>query len=379
MADAMHDRGGGAPWVLISEGTSGESRAAVAAVRALAGAGYRPAVTVSGPLSLAASSRHCARRVPTPPVESDPQAYADAVRRELATNEYVALFPASDAAILALGLPVRAFLDKVECARRAEAAGLSVPPSRVYGSAADLLARLDQLEYPLIAKPDVKRRAAVRADSPRALARALAPATNEVGRVIVQPWLRDGLHGVIGLAWRGRLVEVMHMRYQRIWPLPCGTVAAAETVAPDAELEERLARLLDGYDGVFHADFAGPYLLDLNPRIHATLPLALAAGLNPVARLCDLLRGEDVPTRRAAAGVFFRWIEGDVRSTLRSLREGTLTPAGAARALAPRAGAVHGYESLRDPGPLLARVRFLARRLTHGRAIGGGGAARGSA
>ena len=372
MGDPMSGPERGSPWVLISEGTSGESRAAVAAVRALAAAGYRPAVTVSGPLSLAAASRHCARRVTTPPVETQPQAYAEAIRRELAARPYHAFFPGSDAAILALGLPVRSFLDKVECARRAEAAGLRVPPSRVFASAAELLAERGRLDYPLIAKPDVKRRAAIRADSPGALATALAPAAAEAGRVIVQPFLSDGLRGVIGLAWRGRLVEVMHMRYHRIWPLPCGTVAAAETVSPDEELEERLARLLDGYDGVFHADLAGPYLLDLNPRIHAALPLALAAGLNPVARYCDLLRGDDVPTRRAASGVFFRWIEGDVRSTLRSLREGTLSPAGAARALAPRAGTVHGYESLRDPGPLWARVRFAARRLARGRAVGAG-------
>ena len=46
MGDPMSGPEMGSPWVLISEGTSGESRAAVAAVRALAAAGYRPAVTV---------------------------------------------------------------------------------------------------------------------------------------------------------------------------------------------------------------------------------------------------------------------------------------------------------------------------------------------
>ena len=107
----------------------------------------------------------------------------------------------------------------------------------------------------------------------------------------MQPYLRDALRGVVGVAWRGRVVEAMHMRYERIWPLPCGTVACAVTVAPDVELEERLAALLAGYDGVFHADLAGPYLLDVNPRIHATLPLALAAGINPVVRYCELLSG----------------------------------------------------------------------------------------
>jgi hypothetical protein len=351
------------PWVLISEGGSGESRAAVAAVRALATEGYKPAVTVSGDLSLAGSSRYCARRVPVPPASSAPQAYAEAIRRELEAGEYLTVLPASDPAILALGLPVRHLLDKVACAAAAECVGLRVPPNRVFDSAQELLDAARKLTYPLVVKPDVKRHTAIRARSAQELADRLAPWARGPGRLVVQPYISDDLRGLVGLIWHGELMSAMHMGYRRIWPLPCGTVAAAETIAPDLELEERLTRLLSGYDGLFHADIAGEYLLDVNPRVHATLPLALAAGINPVARYCDLLRGRTVARARSRPGVFFRWVEGDVRSIWRSLRERRLTWRVALRALAPRRGTVYSYESWRDPGPLLTRTRYLARRV----------------
>lgn len=348
--------------VLISEGGSGESRAAVAAVRALAMAGYHPVVTVCGDLSLAGASRYCAGHVPVPPVASDPCGYAEAVRAELARGRYLALLPASDPALLALDLPVRHLLDKVACAAAAERVGLQVPPSRIFPSAAELLDAAAELEYPVVAKPDTKRYMAVRADSPAALRAAMRARADQPGRIIVQPYLRGSLHGVLGLVWRGQLVQSMHMRYHRLWPLPCGTVASASTVAPDQELEHRLVQLLEGYDGVFHADLAGPYLLDLNPRIHATLPLALASGIDPVAAYCDLLRGDAVAPARARAGVFFRWIEGDLRSLLHDVGAGRVGTMAAIREIAPRRGAVHSYESWRDPGPLLTRVRYAVRR-----------------
>ncbi len=349
--------------ILISEGGSGESRAAVAAVRALAGAGYRPVVTVSGDLSLAGASRYCDRRIAVPSVVTDPQAYADAVRAEFIAGSYLAIFPASDQALLALDFPVWHLLDKVACAEAARRVGLSVPPSQVFTSIEELLDSAEQLPYPVVVKPDIKRYMAARVESPAALATAIGPWVAHTGRVIVQPYLGIGLHGIVGLIWQGRLLQSMHMRYHRIWPLPCGTVAAATTMTPDAEIEDRLTKLLAGYEGVFHADFAGPFLLDLNPRIHATLPLALASGINPVARYCDLLRGTMVAPAHAKPDVFFRWLEGDVRSVLHGLHEGQLSPITALKALVPHRGAVHSYESWRDPGPLWTRLRYIVRRL----------------
>jgi hypothetical protein len=358
-------------WVLVTEGAGGESRAAVAAVRAAAAAGYRPAVTVSGGLSLAASSRYCLARVPAPEAASDPMGYADAVHAELARRPYRAVLPASDAALLALDMPVRHLLDKVECGVRARAAGLAVPPSQVFDSLGELRAQGDGFRYPIVIKPDIKRFMAMRLSGPADLERI----PEHGGRLIVQPYLSDDLRGILGLIWKGRLVAATHLRYLRIWPLPCGTVAAAVTVAPDEALEARLERLLEGYDGLFHADLAGEHLLDLNPRIHAALPLAVASGANLVDLYCQLLGGAEPRRVRGRPGLFFRWIEGDIRSVLLQLAERRIGPRVALRALRPRRGTIHSYESLRDPGPLRARLRFVARRLRHGRPTQAGSAA----
>lgn len=349
------------PWVLVSEGLSGQSRCTVAAARALHAAGYEVAVTVSGGISMAAASRACGRRVTVPLADDDPIAYATAVREEMARNEYAVILPTSDAALIALDAPVRHLLDKAECSRRAEAAGLAVAPGRVFADAAAMRDAADELEYPLVAKPAIKRSLATRVDDAETL-RAMSGA---VGEMIVQPFIDASMTAVAGVAWRGRLVAAVHMEYERIWPLPCGTVASARTVSPDPAVEAGLMRVLEGFDGPFHAEFLGPYLQDLNPRLHGTLPLAVASGVNLAAVYCELVRNVDVQAKRGAPDIFFRWIEGDVRSIARSMRMGVMPTKQAVRALAPRRHAVHSYESLRDPGPMLTRLRYARRRLVH--------------
>lgn len=344
-------------WVLVSG--PDQSRAAVAAVRGLSAAGYRPAVTISGRASLAAASRYCRRRVVVPSVDVDPAGYAAAVRAELARHNYLALLPGSDMAAIALERPEARFMDKLYTAQLATQAGLLVPPSRVFQSYSALRAAEAELPYPVIVKPAVKRFLAERADGPEQLARV----ADLPGRLIVQPFLGDPLHGLLGLTWRGRLVAAVHFRYLRIWPFPAGTVAAAETVTPDRRIERGFERLLADHDGLFHADLAGPYLLDLNPRIHATLPLAAASGADLLAHYCALLQGRAPDAVRGRPGVFYRWVEGDLRSLIRSVREGRTSLPEALRAARPRRGTVHGLESLRDPGPFLERFRFLRGEL----------------
>ena len=350
------------PWVLVSEGADGESRAAVVAVRALAHAGYRPTVTETNGRSLAGASNACARRVTVPPVTGDGTEYADAVRAELASRPYLTSFYVTDAALLAMGAPVRHLLDKAAVAERARAAGLEPPPTQVFESGAELLDERPRLTYPVVVKPALKLSAARVVDTPAALDAAVP---EHEGRVLVQPVIDGPFHGLGGLAYQGRLVATMRTLYERLWPQPCGTVAAAMTLPPDPELEAGVARLLADYDGPFHLDFAGPYLLDVNPRIHATLPLAIRGGANVVAMYCDLLQGRTVPTVRVAGGLRFRWMEGDLRSVLWNARRGT-SPSATLAALVPRRGTVHSFATIRDPGPAVARARYLWERVSPG-------------
>jgi len=347
------------PWsVLISEGGDGESRAAVAATRLLSTSGYGVTVTTSGSLSLAAYSRFCDRRVRVPRVYDDPGGYAEAVRSELAAGAYLTVLPATDDAVAALALPGWEFLNKATVAARVEAAGLAVPETRLAHDIDEARAASASLGWPVVVKPDLKRGLARRlesADEVAALPASLFP-------VLVQPFFTGTLNGVLGLMWDGALVRATHLRYLRVYPSPCGTIAAAVTREPDLQIEAGLQRLLATYQGVFHVDLAGNRLLDVNPRIHASLPAAVRAGSDPLSAYCALLEGEAVAESRARPGVFFRWLEGDLRSVYTSVARGDMRWPAAARALAPRRRTVHSFSSILDPGPSLARLGFARRR-----------------
>jgi hypothetical protein len=299
--------------------------------------------------------------VPVPGVD-DPR-YADAVRAHVEAQEYVAVLPASDAAMFALGSPGRHLLDKASLATLAAAAGLKTPPGRTFDDAATLRAAADGLDYPCVVKP-VRRTGrrpltARRFDSPRELRQS----AELPGPLLVQPHVADGMHSVAGVMWRGELKVAVHQRHVRIWPPQCGDACYAVTTAPDPALEEGLRALLSDYDGIFQAEFAGPYLLDLNPRVYGSLPLAVAAGANPVGAFCDLLQGADVGRVRARPGVDYHWWEGDLRHVAARWRSGDVGPGEALRALRLTT-AVAGADLRRwDPKPSLVRLRHVTGQL----------------
>ncbi len=337
-------------WVLVTDGGNGWSRDTVAALRALAHGGYRASIAASGPSRLAGPSRYCERRVRVP--RADDPGYREAVLAEAERGDYLTILPSNERALVALGVAVPHLLDKVGLNAAAEAAGIPVPPSRHFESLEAVLSSADELDYPVVVKPTTRRYWAFYADSPA----RLAEAGSDHGPVLVQPFLMDQLWAISGVMWQGRLVAAVHERWLRIWPVLCGLPSAAETIPPEPEVEERLEALLQGYQGLFNAQFAGPYLLDLNLRVHSTLPLAVSAGVNLVARYCDLLRGVSPELVRARPGVFFRWLEGDVRHVLSGVRKGTIGLPRAARLLKPHLGAAHSIESIRDPMPGIARA-----------------------
>ncbi len=352
-------------WVLVTDGREGRGRDVVAAVRGLAVAGYLPAVTVVTSSWRSAPSRFCARRVRMPP--ADDETYPSAVRKELESGRYLAVVPASEQALARLGVSVPHLLDKTAMSLAASDAGLLVPPSRYFEGREDVMAHAGELDYPLVVKPTFRRYWAFRAERPDQLLAGMI----EEGPVLVQPFVNDPPRAVSGLVWQGRLIAAVHERWLRIWPRHCGLASAAETTAPDLELEQRLLTLLAGYEGVFCAQFVGSYLIDLNLRIHSSHPLAVAAGVNLVALYCDLLRGWQVLPVRARPGVFYRWLEGDVRHLVATVRDGGMGVTQAFRALQPRRGTAHSTESLRDPLPLVERIAAALTRRTARRGASG--------
>jgi hypothetical protein len=344
-------------WVLVTDHVDGRSRSAVAAVRAAAAAGYQPAVTGSGGRSAAATSRYCAAIVPVP--RPGEPGYPAAVEEELAARDYATVLPASDAALVALGRPGAALVDKSVLPARAAAAGLRMPETIEFADTAALAAAADGLPYPVVVKPAVKSSpgtVARRIDSPAAL---IALAAGLDGPAVVQPFRDGAMRAVCGVVHDGELRAVVHQDYLRIWPPDCGVASAAVTVAPDHELESRLLPLLAGHDGVFQLQLVGDLLIDVNPRVYGSLPLAVAAGANLPAIAAAAAQDRGGALVRGRAGVRYRWLEGDLRNAVRDLRSGSVA---GLRALRPRRGTAHSVESLRDPGPVLSRVLDVARR-----------------
>jgi predicted ATP-grasp superfamily ATP-dependent carboligase len=239
----------------------------------------------------------------------------------------------------------------------ARAAGFRIPPTlRVSDLSVKEIG--SDMRYPFIVKPTLKVTGARLIESESDV-QSLPdlPDTDW----LVQPFLGDQMRGLIGLMWDGRLVGATHLEYRNLWPLPVGTAASALTTVPDLALESRVTELLSEYSGLFHMDLAGDYLLDLNPRIHAGLSVAVASGVDLPVMLCRLIAGEEVARVRGVSGLLYRWLEQDVRSIMNQARSGDKSWPDAAKQLLARRGTVHSVWSLSDPVPSLVRVRKVVK------------------
>jgi predicted ATP-grasp superfamily ATP-dependent carboligase len=283
--------------------------------------------------------------------------YAEAVRAGAEAAKARVVLAASDAALLALGADVGRFVDKAALMGAAADAAIVVPPTTRFDTVAELVdaARRGTVSYPSVVKPVVSRAPAARVDA-TADVEALAPS---LGAVVVQPFLTGQLWAVSGVIVEGRVLAAVQQRYLRTWPVDCGTASAAVTVDVDEDVVTRLGRLLAGYDGIFQAQFAGPALLDVNPRVYGSLSLAAAAGVNLPDLWVRWVLDGTAPSRslRGRVGVHYRWLEGDVRHVLARLRGDGRAAAGVvASAARPWPGSAHSVEALTDPRPLLTRV-----------------------
>ena len=172
--------------------------------------------------------------------------------------------------------------------------------------------------------------------------------------MIVQPYLRETLRGVVGLMWQGRSS-----------PRPIfSTFACGPRRAAPSRRARRGAR-----SGARRA--LGAAARGLRRRVPRRPGGALPARREPAhatrpsrrrrrgcQRRLALLRAAARPAVaavRGRPGLFFRHLEGDLRSIVWRVRAGEMGPAAALDTLRPRRGTVHSFSTWRDPGPSRAR------------------------
>ncbi|HST46635.1 ATP-grasp domain-containing protein [Jatrophihabitans sp.] len=369
----------------------GYSRGALAAVRALAQAGWWVGVGTPDGRGLAAASRSCARRHRVPAAHADQPAFLAAVARAVAEGGYEVVFGAGEAEVLTLSeyrhavpavVPhaehrsVLAALDKARLAEAAVAAGFAVPRTLEPGALTDealpvvVKARLHARPGQAGAPPRIDTNVVVGATATR---RRVGQIAALGGEAEVQEYLEGRLTAYAAVVGAdGRVVAESMQEASRIWPPGAGASCRAVSVPVPPELAGRAAALLAalGWFGLAELQFlvpadGSPRLIDLNGRYYGSLALAVAAGANLPAVWAALATGRAAAPVTAAAGVRYSWWEGDLRRAVRERRGGLVRDL--AGALGAGVGAVHSIGRWRDPAPALAQARRLLAERRNGR------------
>ena len=391
------------PSVLI---TDAEERAALAACRALDAVGYEVVAAASRRPAVSHWSRSVSQRVTLPDPRDSVDLYIERLVDLLQSQHFDVLLPVAEASLLPiserrnviepyvrLGLPphevVCRAVDKLLLQEEASAVDLAPPASIVCVDGAEAVAAASELGFPVLAKPArsfTEHGKGLKQEVPRVVddESALLEAVAALGAPLtVQAFVAGaGLVSFAGVRAAGELLGLTVARYQRTFPVRVGSASMALTIEPPGELTERVNALLGriGWEGIFELELlelgSGRYAaIDLNPRPFGWMTLCAGAGANLAALWCDRVLGRPAVSRPARAGVRYRWEDAEVRNMLIRLRGGDL---GALGVLRPHLAVVHALFRLDDPGPLVARLLFLAAEFLRRKRRGAPGEQRGA-
>jgi predicted ATP-grasp superfamily ATP-dependent carboligase len=333
--------------------TDGETRAALACVRALAARGHTVHVAASGARSLAGASRHTSAAHAIGDPDADARGYADRLARTAAAIGADLILPVTEVTIgsiyafgvaerCAVACPERAAyeaaVDKHELLARAARVGLAVPRTLLCEDPPRLAALPEPFRYPVVLKARRSRflrdgrwvsgSAHVVRDAAELAHVRSSPGL--AGGALLQEFVPGSGEGVFLLSERGRALARFAHRRLREKPPSGGVSVLSEAIAPDPELLRGSERLLAdlAFTGVAMVEFRrGPeaaYVMEVNPRLWGSLQLAIDAGVDFPSRLVALHRGASPPTPQVALGTRTRWLLGDLDHLLILLRRPAL-------------------------------------------------------
>jgi predicted ATP-grasp superfamily ATP-dependent carboligase len=346
--------------------TDGDQRPALAIVRALGRRGVSVIVGDDRPVSLASSSRYCARHVRYPSPHRDRDAFDRFLVEFLARERVDVVMPVTDVTTHAMCAnqdairqhsavaipPFEAFdfvSNKWTLLAGAARCGVPIPRTYFIDSPAGLREVIGQLQYPAVVKPT---RSKILTDT------GWLPATvhyayseNELQQLyrdtpylssypsLIQERIVGSGIGVFVLFDRGQLVAEFAHRRLREKPPAGGVSVLRESAAVDPRLREYAIRMLGpiGWHGVAMMEYKEDrrtgelFLMEVNGRFWGSLQLAIDAGIDFPDLVYQLARGHRPkvsPTYQV--GVKSRWLLGDVDHLclrlLKSDRELSLPP-----------------------------------------------------
>ncbi|MFA6148351.1 MAG: ATP-grasp domain-containing protein [bacterium] len=342
------------PSVLLLDGLWNKT---VAAVRSLGRRGYRVSVGERTRFAPALFSRYCSRRFLYPSPATAPDAFLDALEKELRIGGYDVVlamefgtqvliarnrgrfegttrFPFASAE---LAIRVQ---DKGELASFAASLGIECPATFRPEGPGDVRALADRVPYPLLIKPRLSSggRGIRRVESPAQL-REEYPKVHSVHPFpILQEVLPPGGSALgVGALMNFSSAPRATFAYRRLreYPVGGGPSTLRESVSDEAlcRTTERLLSALR-WTGVAMAEFkvdprdGRPKLLEVNPRFWGSLHHAILSGVDFPHLLCRMaIEGDVPPLREYRTGVRSRsLIHGDLMHFVKNPRRFHLQP-----------------------------------------------------
>jgi predicted ATP-grasp superfamily ATP-dependent carboligase len=371
-----------------------EQRQSLVAVRSLGRAGVRVGAFGSERLAPAFGSRWSAVNGLLPD-GSHPDQLVDALLVLIERHGPVVVLPTTDGTIEALRArrsdlernatlalaserALEIAVDKSRTLALAAELGIGAPRTVEIDDLRDIGAAAAEVGFPAVVKPVRSWVSGSGNGGGRRLISALvvdveeartvaAQAVEAGGSVVLQQWVTGSREAVSLLYANGRVRARFAQVAQRMFPPLGGSSVVRESIEPPPDLLAAAERLveaagLEGYSEVeFRRDAAGHGLLmEINPRLSASVEVAVRAGIDFPALLYDWATGRESPAVDGyERGVRMRWLGGDLRwlrETLRHQGRPEMLPAGEAVAIFARdcvRRSGYDYVSLSDPRPLL--------------------------
>lgn len=329
-------------------------RQALVAVRSLGRHGLEVAALNAVARVPAFSSRWCHLGVVCP-YEDATEGYLDALTRLLDRTDVRVVLPLADqtlallrrhrasverrAAVAMADEPALAVaVDKYRTLDLARSLGISVPATVVVSKPGEIDAALAAVGPPAVIKPseswlwtgDRGVRLSARCVTSRAEARRVVDEiTGAGGGALFQPLL-TGRREAVSLLYAEDRVHARFAQWAERTEPPLGGVSVLRQSIPVpddiGEPAEHLVRAmkLEGYAEVeFRRDAAGTaYLMEVNPRLSASVEIAVRCGVDFPYLLYQWARGGPVDTVTTyRVGRWMRYLAGDIMTTLGALRQ----------------------------------------------------------
>jgi len=379
-------------------------RQSLVTVRTLGQRGMRVAALETSAFKLIPtfSSRWCQHSYIAPKYDQSDEPFVEYLKLFLQKNATRMLFTSADGTLeilrahraefepltrLAIGneAALEIATNKDQTLEIAHRLGLGVPEGVTLFSRAEVKEALKIIGLPAVVKPNeswlwgdqhgVRLDCALVATSDEAY-QAVERLTQDGGSVLFQKFLTGRRESMSFLYANGEMYARFAQWAKRTQPQLGGTsvyrksIAIPDDIGPQAELLIREINL-DGYSEVeFRRDADGkPYLMEINPRLSASVEVAVRAGVDFPYLMYQWAMGERIDHINSyQTDKWMRFLEGDMRTTLQALQEqGRPGVTDAREALLGFFGSFfvpcnYDYVDIHDPVPAWVAAQNLAYR-----------------